>query len=140
MLDIIKCKRKIAIIWGFFSLILYTIIFIQTLSGKHDGYTNEIWGWLLQSTLPTLTLTIGMITFDTYNPSSNENISINKFTFYIASTLSIVYLSLILTIILYQPISGKPLWQLGSSSNIYLAPIQGLVSGVVGLFFSKANK
>ncbi len=137
MLELIKCKRKIVILWGSASFILYCFLFAQTLADKHGQHTTDVWGWLLQCTLPTLSLILGMITFDSFNPTSIENVNVNKFTFHIAIALSTVYLLLILSIILFQPASGKPLWELGSSSNIYLAPIQGLVSGVVGLFFSK---
>ena len=137
MLELIKCKRNITILWGVSALLLYSIVFFQTLTDKHAGHINDVWGWLLQCTLPTLSLMIGMINFETYNPTGAHNIPVNKFTYYIALILSGVYLILIFMIVLFQPISGKLLWELGKNSNIYLAPIQGLVSGVIGLFFSK---
>jgi hypothetical protein len=138
MIEIYKCKRMLAVLWAVGILGLYLIILIQTLFGKHEDHINDVWGWLLQCTIPLFSLIIGAFSFSTFNPES-DTARIDKFSFRLSYFLSVFYLIVILAIIISQPLSGKPLWELGSNSNIYIAPLQGIVSGAVGLFFSKGN-
>ncbi|MBK9985214.1 MAG: hypothetical protein IPP15_23160 [Saprospiraceae bacterium] len=128
------CKRRIALIWIIGVLILCTILFLQTLANKHEGHINEVWGWILQCTLPILSLIIGVMTLNTFQADINP-IQVDKFTFNLATGLSLIYILVIGLIILLQPFTGKPLWQLSADSNLYLAPFQGIISGSVGLFY-----
>ena len=138
MIELYKCKRMLAVLWTVGILGLYLIILIQTLLGKHQEHVNDVWGWLLQCTIPLFSLIIGAFSFSTFNPDTNTS-KIDKFSFRLSYIMSVFYLLVILAIIISQPLSGKPLWELGSDSNIFIAPLQGIVSGAIGLFFSKGN-
>ena len=63
----------------------------------------------------------------------------DAFLYRLALSLSCAYLLLILLSILVQPFAPFPPLELMQQSNLWLGPLQGLVAGALGAFFTKAN-
>lgn len=131
-------QRKIAYMWFGFSAILFLLIFLQYILGKFENKNQEAWGWFFGLILPNLTLMLTVFVTDTNN--KDDTSEIRMFYYRLTAGLSIFYFMSISLIILLQPMIQKPIIQLMSESNLFLVPIQGVVSGSIGLFFVKKEK
>jgi hypothetical protein len=132
------CKRQLALIWFIGGGILFAIVLMQTLLERYGSAANQAWGWLLPSVLPTLSLIIGQLVFDAVQ-GGNRGRTVDRFLFRLTAMLSSVYLLAVLMVILMAPFlrESGPL-QLMAESNVWLGPVQGLVSAALGAFFVKA--
>ncbi len=130
-----RCKTQLTIIWFIGSGILFTIFFAQTIGGRYGENMNEAWSWLLPNIMPTLALVTGVLVTDSMGKSAKIK-SVNRFLFQLAFWLSIAYMLTMISTILLWPITNelKPLTYLQKSS-VWLAPFQGLISGLMGAFF-----
>jgi cytochrome bd-type quinol oxidase subunit 2 len=114
------------------------MLFMQTVKGKYESNVTEAWGWYCQNILPTLSLIISVFIFDSTNGTAGSR-SVEKFHFNIAFFLSLFYLLVIMCVIFAQPFAKTSaiLWL--QQSNIYLAPLQGIATGAIGIFFIKKS-
>ena len=60
--------------------------------------------------------------------------------FKLALCLSVTYFLVVLATIVLQPFSSVPPLELLDMSNLWLGPLQGLVTGVLGAFFVKVEQ
>jgi hypothetical protein len=127
-------QKYLAILWLFGSSISFLIILLQTILGRYGDRTNEAWGWLLPNIVPTLSLIIGVLVSDAFN-QSEESVAVDKFVFRLAFLLSTIYLMVLTLTIVAQPFSELNPLELMKQSNLWLTPLQGLVSAVLGAFF-----
>jgi len=134
-----NAKKKIATFWFVFSLILFLIVFIQTITGKFENNVQEAWGWLFALILPNLTVIISTFVSDINRPDVDTS-KVDIFYLRLTLGLSLIYLLAVITILLLQPATSKTIIQLMRESSIFLGPMQGLVSGSLGLFFLKKEK
>lgn len=132
-----KAQKRIATLWFVFSLIIFTLFFLQTLLGKFEDKNQEAWGWLLPIILPNLTLMLSIFLSDIHNKKKNEanDSKVDVFFYRLTIGISFFYLGTILCIIIIQPLTSKNIINLMSESLIFLGPLQALVSGSIGLFF-----
>jgi hypothetical protein len=138
MKDFHKGRRQLAVLWLIFILVIYVFLFIQTLNGKYGSSVNEIWAWGLQNTLPTASLIVGAFVVSAFEKEENTKL-VNTFIFRLSYGVSLFYLILLLSILLFQPVSGRTLFELTKESGLYLAPIQGLATAAIGVFFVKTK-
>ena len=135
-----QVRTRLAAIWlGGCSLILLIVV-MQSLLGKFGGQTQDAWGWLLPTIMPSLSMIIAVLGYTAMDP--NRSASVVRKSFYqIAQYLSVLYLILILLTILVQPLTAVPPQELMNLSNLWLGPFQGLVASALGvLFVSKQPK
>ncbi|AXG74620.1 hypothetical protein DVK85_10385 [Flavobacterium arcticum] len=131
-------KKRIAIVWFIFAATIFALLFIQTINGKFENKVSEAWGWFCQNILPTLSLIISVFIFDnTANKENNQ--TVDKFHFNIAFFISIFYLLVVISVILTQPFSKTSTIAWLQQSNIYLAPLQGIATGAIGIFFIRKD-
>lgn len=138
-INFLKAKKRIATLWFVYSLILFLIIFLQSLAGKFENKNQEAWGWFLSTILPNLTLMLSVFIIDARTATVDKS-EIDNFYFRLTMGLSSLYLTSILLLILLQPLTTKSIIQLMNESSIFLGPFQGLVSGSIGLFFVNKEK
>lgn len=140
-----KCRRNLAIIWFFGGGALYLLLILQSAAGYYGENIREVWSWFLPNILPTLSLIIGS-TFTFGNTRTTAKIS--RFAARFSCCLSVGYLlTLGFTILLPPVIQLLDIFifsnrlELLKSSNLWLAPFQGLVTAILGslLVFNRSS-
>jgi hypothetical protein len=127
-------QKLLATLWLFGAGIPFLIIFLQTILGRYGDDVSEAWGWLLPNTVPTISLIIGVLVTDAFNGDKKPQ-TVDKFIFRLALVVSIVYLVALTLTLLAQPFSPFKALELMKLSNLWLAPLQGVVSAALGAFF-----
>lgn len=131
-------KKRIAILWFIVAATIFALMFLQTINGKFENKVSEAWGWFCQNLLPTLSLIISVFIFDNAANNGNSRM-IDKFHFNIAFFISLFYLLVVTSVVLAQPFAKTSTIVWLQQSNIYLAPLQGIATGAIGIFFIKKS-
>ena len=127
-------QKRLATLWFIGAGFLFFLLLLQTMRGVYGDKAGEAWSWLLTTFMPTLLLIVGALVNKARLQNAHE-VTVDRFMYVISFYLSIAYLiAVILTFILSQLSAQSPLTQL-KLSNLYLTPIQGLVSLALGAFF-----
>lgn len=133
------CKQRLITLWFVGSGVVFFIVLLQSFFGRYSDQVDEAWSWLLPTVVPTLALMIGVLVADARQESSLEKM-VDRFTFSMSFILSLAYFAVILLTIAVQPFTTKPPLELLKLSNLWLAPIQGLVTASLGAFFVRAGR
>lgn len=131
------CKKRLTILWLVGAAIIFLIMLFQTFF-KHYSDAVEAWGWFLPTVLPTLSLMVGVLVTDELEKRPAEK-RIDSFIFNLSFFLSIFYFMVVLLTLLMQPYIKKLPLEILKQSNLWLAPIQGLVAASLGAFFVKTG-
>jgi hypothetical protein len=127
-------QKRLATLWFIGAGFLFFLLLLQTLRGVYGDKAGEAWSWLLPTFMPTLLLIVGAIV-NKARLQNAQDVTVDRFMYVISFYLSIAYfIAVILTFFLSQFSAQSPLTQL-KLSNLYLTPIQGLVSLALGAFF-----
>jgi hypothetical protein len=137
-ISITKCKRQLATVWFVGSAAIFLVVFLQTIFGRYSAKATDAWGWFLPTVIPTLSLMIGVFVADTMRDIHDK--VIDPFVYRLAFILSITYFAVVLATIALQPFADVQPLELLKMSNLWLAPLQGLVTGILGVFFVKAEQ
>ena len=135
-------RTRLAVVWlgGAGAFIL--LVAVQSLLGRYAARTQEAWGWLLPTIMPTLGLIVTVLGYTALDPIFSRSV-VRKTFFHIAFGLSVLYIALILLTVLIQPFAAhepEKAVELMHTSSIWLAPMQGLVDSALGvLFISKKD-
>ena len=140
-------RNRLAVIWLGGGSVVLLIVVVQSLLHHYidssGDFTQEAWGWLLPTILPTLAMIIGVLSYTALDPKTSKFVVRSNFLT-IAVFLSCLYLVLVLLPILFQPLSGRTASDaigMMRISNLWLGPVQGLVGSALGaLFVSKERK
>jgi hypothetical protein len=138
MVSTYLCKKHLALIWFIGGIFLFLLFALQSILGKYGNGTAEAWNWFLPSIMPSLSLVLGVIVLDVARGGSKKT-KIDRFIYHLVFFLSIIYLLLVVSIPLLQPLTGTDPLELMKRSNLWLAPFQGLVSAGLGIFFVKGE-
>lgn len=137
-LDIVR--TRLATAWFSGVSVILVIVVLQSLLGRYGERTQEAWGWLLPTIMPTLGMIITVLGYTALDPHATEFV-VRKTFLRIALFLSVLYLVLILLTICIQPLTSTDPVELMRMSNLWLGPFQGLVASALGvLFVSKQPK
>jgi hypothetical protein len=129
------CKVRLAQVWLAGGAVLYCIVLAQSLLGYYGDEVADAWSWLLPTTLPTLSLIVGVLVADAQRePKKTEQV--NRFVFQLAMGLSAFYLTVVLLTLLVQPVIELAPPEVMKRSNLWLAPLQGLVAAALGAFYT----
>jgi hypothetical protein len=131
-------KRWLATVWFAGAGLVFFVVLIQSLLGRYGDDVDKIWGWLLPTVMPTLSLIVGVLVFDAVQHDHQTRRKIDRFLFRLTAGLSAAYLLSVLLVIAIQPLAAAPPLQLMTQANIWLGPFQGLVAAAMGAFFVKA--
>ena len=137
MIQLDTAKKRLATVWFLGGGLLFLVFILQTLFGRYIDEEKEAWGWFLPNVMPTLLLIVGALRLE------GKGEAVDNFTYLIAFYLSIFYLVIVSLTIFLNPISQQysersPL-QLLQLSNLFIGPLQGMVSGSIGWFFIKSK-
>lgn len=136
-------RNRLAGAWIAGSLLIISLVVIQSNAGVYQDGTEDVWKWLFPAVLPTLTMILSVLASTALAANSSAS-AVRKSFCRIALLLSVFYLLLILYTILIQPHYHRYVAdQLTAlrDSNLYLGPFQGIVASAIGvLFVSKKNQ
>jgi len=130
-------RVRLAVVWLSAASVIFGTLILQSLLGHYQDRADEVWKWLLPAITPTLGLVISVIGSSALLPSFSGAV-VRKSFYRIALLLSIFYLVFIFLNIVIQPfISATIDDQIKSfhTSNLWLAPLQGLVASALGVLF-----
>ncbi len=136
--DIGPCKVRLAQLWLAGGAVLYGILLAQSLIGYYGEEVADAWSWLLPTTLPTLSLIVGLLVADTKRKPKKTD-QVNRFVFQLAMGLSAFYLTAVLLTLLVQPLIEFAPPEVMKRSNLWLAPLQGLVAAALGAFYTSTR-
>ena len=134
-LNMTICKRQLAIAWCIGGGLIFSVLLIQTLLGHYGDKANEAWAWFLPSIVPTLSLIVSGVVVSGPLGKDLETKTVDRFAFNLSFVLSICYLIAVSLTIFISPFSTLPPLELMKMSNLWLAPMQGLVSAALAVFF-----
>jgi hypothetical protein len=132
-------KRQLAVIWLVGAGLLFLILIGQTIGGVYGGGVQRAWGWLLPSIMPTLSLIVGVIVSDAQQTGKADP-QVDPFLVSVARWFSGGYVALLLATILSQPFASTTPLESLQTSQLWLGPLQGLVSALMGALFVKQDK
>ena len=139
VINLRKGKRKLAVLWFTFSIIIFIILFLQSLNGLFDSFEKESWNWFINNIIPSLSLIVSVFVLDALNLSDSEKV-VERFYFRLSYVISFVYLLSMLFTLLYRPFTEYSPIEILEKSKFWLAPFQGLVTASLGFFFFKELK
>lgn len=131
-----SARKKISILWSVFGGVLLTLFILQFLNGKFEDKTNDAWVWLSANLLPFLTLVCSGYIIERKRRRSSQ---IDRIYYRLCFACSTFYLIVLLYIILSSPFSEASIIDYYKESNIFLIPLQSIVSGMIGIFFVKGH-
>jgi hypothetical protein len=131
-----KGQQIIAILWFCGGGLAMIVLIAQSIAGTWGTWVSDAWSWLLPTILPTLTLIISTVVVEATQQRASRT-EVNSFAYYLCLGLSAFYLICVVVILFtVNFVQIKPL-ELMKMSNLWLAPLQGLLSGIIGVFFVK---
>ena len=138
MIPTIKAQKNLLALWAIGALCLFILIIIRSAGGIYGSKVDEAWAWFLPAIMPTflLMVTVAIIDFTQQTATAKQS---DKFLFRLAFGISLFYL-LLVTFTLLNPIAtnDSPIIVMKQSS-LWLGPMQGLVSAILGAFFIKSK-
>ena len=126
-------KRRLATVWYLGCLVPFLVLVGQSLLGKYGDDIGEAWNWLLPTIIPTLSLVTGVMILDAKQHTDDQKIKSTMFRF--AFALSVAYVGLVTLQLFVEPFSPYSPLRLMALSHFWLAPVQGLAAGALGVFF-----
>lgn len=133
-LSLSRARLRLARLWFIGAGLIYFILIAQSVTGKYRGEAQEVWGWALPTTIPTLALIIAVLGAGALQPAT-EAAKVRSDFYAVAFWLSVSYLALIVALILVEPVSPFEPLALYKLSSLWLAPLQGLVTSAIGVLF-----
>ena len=133
-----QCRKRLAIVWFVVSGLLFLLLILQTISGKYADKVNEAWGWFLPTIMPSLSLIAAAWVSDVSQTTAGSQ-EANSFLYKLALCVSGFYLLAVFLALIGNIFSATPPLELMRQSNLFLGPIQGLVAGIIGVFFVRKS-
>jgi len=138
LMSLDSVRSRLAVVWLGGGSVIFLLVVLQSLLGKFGDKTQEAWGWLLPTILPTLGMIITVLGYTALDPLRSRSF-VRKDFFRVAFGLSMLYMVLILLTILVQPLTTADPVQLMHTSNLWLGPCQGLVASALGVLFASRS-
>lgn len=127
-------KKRLALLWfACFAVLLLTMI-VQTVTGHFGKDETEAWGWFFPTTMPTLSLMVAVLVGDALRRTVLP-VTVDKFMYHLAFGVSVLYFVAVAVAIIAGVNPNTAPVKYMRQSNLYLGPLQGIVSATLGLFF-----
>jgi hypothetical protein len=126
-------QKRLATVWLIGAGLLIVLLQVQSMRLIYGHKPEEAWAWLLPTFMPTLLLIVGAMVKKARQDSDQE-VTVDHFMYSLSLYLSMAYLIMVLLTWFLSNFSTDPVDQL-KLSNLWLSPVQGLVSLALGAFF-----
>ncbi len=141
-LQVQECKKRLLVVWLAGAGMLSLILIGQSMQedGPYLDRVSDAWAWFLPNVIPTLSLMVGVVVKD-FSATSDKKI-IDTFLFQLSFWLSITYFLVLMASISLQPYFSPNIAPLDflKQSNLWLGPMQGIVTLALGVFFGKTEQ
>ena len=113
--------------------------FEKTTETDLESFAQQVWGWFIPLLFPTLSLMLGSLAIKA-STEADDSIIVNKKTYRICLSISIVYLLILLFHIYFWPLFNyKDPMKLFATANFYLGPLQGITVMLISMLFNKKD-
>ena len=144
-LSLNQARNKLAVLWLVGFVFVVSLLTAQTMGTAFGDRGGEVWNWIAPHLTPTLLLIIGVWGAGAVsNGNKGAAKRVNRTYFRAAFWLSLFYLLLLLSSILASPIVAalRPdekftIVDALKLSSAWLALVQGVVAGLIGVVFVK---
>ena len=134
-----EARWGLAKVWFPWAFALFALIVVQSIIGRYGSRVQEAWSWFLPTVLPTLSLMVGVLGAGAMQEQDDARKVRGNF-FAMARWMSVGYLAVLSLTILLQPFSSTGVIESYMLSNYWLAPLQGIVGGAIGLLFTSQQR
>ena len=131
-----RSRKRLALLWFIGSGCLFVFLIVQSLAGTYGSSVNEVWAWFLPTVLPTVSLITAVLAADALGQTF-ESKKVDQFFYRLAIILSVAYLLAVGSTVFVSPLVAVTPLTLMKTSNLYLGPFQGVLTGTLGVFFLK---
>lgn len=108
--------------------------------GRYGEDGDLAWGWLLSALMPNLSMVVGVLANDVIaDAADHKEALVKRASYVVAVGVSTFYLSTLALTILLMPLADASPMQYMLQSNVWIAPLQGLVGATLGVFFASAK-
>lgn len=129
-----EVRRQLSRLWFIGSGIIFGIVVLQAILGRYGQNIDVAFSWFVPTTLPTLSLMLGVIGAAAMSPQERRSV---KYSFYeLAWWISFAYLTVLFLTLALEPFSPFPILELLKYSNYWLSPIQGLAVAAMSFVFA----
>lgn len=138
LIGLSQAKKRLALLWFPASGFLFLLVMLQTAFGHYGEHWRDAWSWLLPTIVPSLSLMIAVFTMDLKDEGADRQVE--RFALNLCFGISVFYFAAVALTILLGPMAeqyGATSLDLMTESQLWLAPLQGIVSAVLGWFFIK---
>ena len=129
-----EVRTRLALLWLVSAGVIFLTLVLQSLRLVYGDRTQEVWGWILPTLMPTLALIVTVLGYSALDPAMNRAV-VRRAFFQVSFYLSVAYLVLTYITILMQPLAASDPVELMRMSNLWLGPFQGLVASALGVLF-----
>lgn len=130
-----QSKRRLAILWTLFVILIFTILLVQTLNGLYQGFETKPLEWFSRNVISTYFLILSSTFVDALN--KNESRQVERPYFLLAYFLSFVYLLFVLYSIISRLFNDFAPLEVLDISEIYLSQFHVIVVVSLSVFFFK---
>jgi hypothetical protein len=131
----LQSQLRLMLVWVIGCVILLLVVWLQILFGHYGENGRDAVEWLLPSVIPTVSLVTGVWAKNALKkPRSTKKVDSTAYRVVLA--VSIFYLVFISAIFAIQPMVARPPLDVLKVSSLILAPFQGVVCALIGIFFS----
>lgn len=132
-----SAQKRIATTWFIGGGILFLIFVLQSVLGKYGDDTEKAWNWLLPAIMPTISLITAVLVTELSSPNTGK--MSDKFLYRLAIISSSIYIGILYLVVFLSPfIEGdKTPLEILETSQLWVAPLQGVVAAILGAYFVK---
>jgi cytochrome bd-type quinol oxidase subunit 2 len=141
-----RCKWRLAQLWLIAGGVVFGLLMIMSMTpkfGQEERAVQDAWGWFLTSMMPSLALIVGVLVSDATVAAPQRIKAVSVTHFRLAFGLSAFYLFVVMLTIAASSFPTVPNARRGVEmlrmSQVWLGPLQGLVSAALGIFFVRAS-
>jgi hypothetical protein len=138
-----ECKKRLLVVWLIGAGLLSLILMGQSMQeeGPYLDQVSDAWAWFMPNVMPTLSLMVGVAVKE-FTATTDDKKQIDTFLFRLSFWLSVAYFMVLMASISLQPFFSPNVAPLDflKQSNLWLGPMQGIVTLSLGVFFGKAEQ
>ena len=139
MVGVFWCRTRLMLLWFIWSMALVLVVFLQLVFQHYGPDWKDASTWLLPAVLPTTSLVVGVWASEVAKADRAERI-IACLAFRMVVIASAMYLSFVSLVIAVQPFYVVLVNRTDAAVRADLAPLQGVVSVFLGIFFSQTGQ
>lgn len=129
-----RARKRLAVLWFVASALVFLLVIAASIN-RDPATLVTLWSWFLPSITPTLSLIIGVLISEHVGRSVIDTRVADPFLLGLSTCLSVAYLALVAASLVFHLIGVLTL----ESSQLYLAPVQGLAATALSAFFLKKD-